>query len=99
MPDVQLTLYCAAADGLLIAQSVREATGRVVHLREEIVFGRDFSDASTAERVSGQLDRRAIDVLLAEEKVASVIAGVEALKRAAPVRWHVTPVISAGRLP
>ncbi|MBN8817150.1 MAG: DUF3240 family protein [Sphingomonas sp.] len=99
MPDVLLTLYCAGADGALIAGTLRSATGRAVHLREETVFGHDFSDASTAERVTGQLDRRAIDVTLPEESVTSVIGAVERLNRAAPVRWHVTPLVAGGRLP
>lgn len=99
MPDVLLTLYCAGADGALIAGTLRSATGRAVHLREETVFGHDFSDASTAERVTGQLDRRAIDVALPEESVSAVMSAVERLNHAAPVRWHVTPLLAGGRLP
>lgn len=99
MADVLLTFYCANIDAPVIAEALRENTGRPVHVREEAVYGRDFSDASTAERVTGQLDRAAIDVQVAEDAVAALVDEVGALKRVSPVRWHATAVLSSGRLP
>jgi hypothetical protein len=99
MPDVLLTLYCAGADGSLICDALRKATSHPVHMREETVFGRDFSDASTAERVTGRLDRRAIEVIVPQAGVEALIDQIESLKRMAPVRWHISPLLAAGRLP
>lgn len=98
MSDILLTLYCAASDGQLIADHIGEARQTMVHLRSEQVFGRDFSDASPSERVSGQLRRCALDVILPKDAVPALIASIAALGRAAPVRWHTTPILSAGRL-
>lgn len=98
MSDVLLTLYCAASDGQLIADHIGEARQTMVHLRSEQVFGRDFSDASASEQVSGQLRRCALEVIVPHDAVAPLVAGINALGRAAPVRWHTTPILSAGRL-
>lgn len=98
MSDVLLSLYCAAADGELIADHIGETQKTMVHLRAEQVFGRDFSDASAAERVTGQLRRCALEVIVPHDAVAPLVASINALGRAAPVRWHVTPILSAGRL-
>ncbi|MCC2601957.1 DUF3240 family protein [Sphingopyxis yananensis] len=98
MSDVLLTLYCAAADGELIADHIGEAQQTMVHLRNEQVFGRDFADASPSERVMGQLRRCALEVIVPHDAIAPLVASINALGRAAPVRWHTVPILSAGRL-
>ena len=98
MAEVLLTIYCSKVDAGLIATALRDATRHPVHQRDEIVHGLDFSDASTAESVVGRLERCAIDVRVGEEAASELIARIGALKRAAPVRWRLTPVIASGRL-
>ncbi|WP_414901718.1 DUF3240 family protein [Sphingomonas flavalba] len=98
MPDVMLTFYCAAADGGMIAQAMRDVAGGIVHLRPETVFGRDFSDACTAEQVAGQLDRAAVALIVPGDAVDGLVASVAALQRSGPVRWQVMPVLAAGRV-
>jgi hypothetical protein len=98
MTEVLLTVYCSKADAGLIASTLRDATRHPVHQRNEIVHGLDFSDASAAESVTGRLDRCAIDVRIGDEAASDLIARIGALKRAAPVRWRLTPVIASGRL-
>lgn len=98
MPDVLLSFYCARADGAAIADALREATHTPVHLRDELVFGLDFSDASTAERVSGQLNRCVVELTVAGDMVDTLVQRIADLKRAAPVRWQVAPVSQSGRI-
>lgn len=98
MTEVLLTVYCSQADAGLIATALRDATRHPVHQRDEIVHGLDFSDASTAESVVGRLDRCAIDVRVGDEAAQTLIDRLSALKRAAPVRWRLTPVLASGRL-
>jgi len=56
------------------------------------------SDATTAERVTGRLDRRAVELTVAESRLATLVAAVETVRRGGPVRWHATPIIARGRL-
>lgn len=98
MAEVLLTIYCSTVDAGVIATALRDETRHPVHQRDEIVHGLDFSDASTAESVVGRLERCAIDVRVGEETASDLIAHVGALKRAAPIRWRLTPVIASGRL-
>ena len=99
MTEVKLTLYCAASDADAIAELLKGATERPVHIREELVFGLDFSDASTQEQVTGQLDRRSLDLLVRRDAIDGLIARIAGMKRTAPVRWLLTPVEAEGRLP
>ncbi len=98
MAEVLLTIYCSKGDAGPIATVLRDATRHPVHQRDEIVHGLDFSDASTAERVVGRLERCAIDVRVDEAAASALIAQIGASKRVAPVRWRLTPVIASGRL-
>jgi hypothetical protein len=98
MPEILLTIYCSGADAAPIAALLRDATRHPVHQRDETVHGLDFSDATTAESVTGRLDRCALDVRVVEAAAQALIAQVGALKRAGPVRWRLTPVIASGRL-
>ena len=98
MADTRLTFYCTAADVDLIAEALREMTSRPVHVWSEQVFGLDFSDASAQESVTGQLDRRAIELAATRSTAQTLIDRVAALPRKAPVRWHLTPIEAEGRL-
>lgn len=98
MPELLLTIYCSKVESGPIATTLRDATRHPVHQRDEIVHGLDFSDASPAESVVGRLERCAVDLRVEEGAASALIAQVGALKRAAPFRWHLTPVIALGRL-
>jgi hypothetical protein len=97
MPELLLTVYCSRADAALIATALRDATRHPVHQRDETVHGLDFSDATTAESVTGRLDRCALDVRVEEGAAKALIERVSMLKRIGPVRWRLTPVIASGR--
>lgn len=97
MPELLLTIHCSRPDAAIIAVALRDATRHPVHQRDEIVHGLDFSDATAAESVTGRLDRVALDVRVEESAVSAIIEQVGALKRSAPVRWRLSPVISSGR--
>jgi hypothetical protein len=97
MPELLFTVYCSRVDAALIAAALRDATRHPVHQRDEIVHGLDFSDATTAESVTGRLDRCALDVRVEESAAKALIERVGALKRVGPVRWRLTPVIASGR--
>ncbi|QKR99002.1 DUF3240 family protein [Sphingomonas sp. CL5.1] len=98
MAELLLTFHCAASDAAPIAEALHAAGEGPVHVRAEAVLGRDFSDATTAERVTGRLDRRAVELIVAESRLAMLVAVVETLRRGGPVRWYATPVIARGRL-
>lgn len=97
MADVLLTLYCSRADAGMIAAALRGVTGHPVHQRDETVHGFDFSDATAAERVIGQLDRCALDVRTEQSDADALLGAVQALPRVGAVRWRLTPVIASGR--
>jgi hypothetical protein len=98
MEDVMLTFYAAAVEADAIAVAVRARSARPVHVHAETVHGRDFADARIAEQVSGTLQRCAVSVVTARADAEGIVAYVETLRRAQPVRWIMIPVIAAGRL-
>lgn len=97
MPEVLLTVYCSRPDAAAVAAVLRDVTRHPVHQRDETVYGFDFSDASTAERVTGQLDRCTVEVRVDEDAAQDLIDRIGATKRAGPVRWRLTPVLASGR--
>src|SRR3546814_142213 len=62
------------------------------------VRGWDFGDASTAERVSGLLRRNALELIVDEDALGTLVDAVTQSKRSLPVRWHVVPVSARGRI-
>ncbi|WP_204280045.1 hypothetical protein, partial [Raoultella ornithinolytica] len=60
MPDLLFTLHCAVPDAEGLIDSIRAISRAPIHIRAENVRGRDFDDAGTAERVSGELKRTTI---------------------------------------
>lgn len=98
MDEVVLTFHCAIGEADVIAKCVRSETGRPVHVREETVHGRDFSDAKVSEQVTGTLIRAAVEVIVPRERIEALAAAVGSARRAHPVRWQATPVIARGRI-
>lgn len=98
MDDVVLTFHCALADADSIAQALRAESGKPVHVRQEVVHGRDFSDAKVSEQVTGTLMRGAVEVLVARGGIDNLVAVVSNARRSLPVRWNATPVIACGRI-
>ncbi len=98
MADVLLTLHCAAADAETIGEALRGALKAPVHVRSEAVLGLDFSDATTAERVTARLDRRAIELVLAQADLPEALAALGRVRRSGAVRWYTSPVLERGRV-
>lgn len=98
MADVLLTFHCALRDGEAVATAIRANCEAPIHMFEKAVRGRDFEDASTAERVAGLLGRSAIELIVGEDAVAGLVEAVTQARRDLPVRWHAIPVLARGRI-
>ena len=98
MTDMLLTFYCAAIDRDGVADALRGHAQAPLHLRDEQVLGRDFADAGAGELVRGTLRRAAIDLIVAADDVAPLVAAVTDARRGHPVRWHACPVAARGRI-
>ncbi|WP_421846514.1 DUF3240 family protein [Novosphingobium sp.] len=98
MADVLLTLHCAAADAEALGEALRGTLQTPVHVRAEAVLGLDFSDATTAERVTARLDRRAVELVLPEAELAEALAAMGRVRRSGAVRWYTSPVLARGRI-
>ena len=97
MPEVMLTLHCAAADSECVADALRMVTAAPLHIRSEDVRGRDFGNASPAEQVTATLKRAAIECIEDEARIDELVEAAGKARRRSPLRWHVTPVLSRGR--
>lgn len=95
--EIVLSFYCARSDADAVVEAIRAVAGVPVHERDESVHGHDFDDAGTAEQVTGELRRAAIELRIAAERLEDVVAAVRAARRRLPVRWHAVAVLSAGR--
>lgn len=98
MAELLLTLHCARLDVEAVVEAVRAVSRVPVHVRDEAVHGRDFGDASTAERVTGELRRAAVELVVAGEDVAAVVEAARTARRRLPVRWHTVAVVASGRI-
>lgn len=98
MADVLLTLHCAAADAEMIGEALRSSLQTPVHVRAEAVLGLDFSDATTAERVTARLDRRAIELVVSETDLLAALAALGRVRRSGAVRWYTSPILERGRV-
>jgi hypothetical protein len=98
MDEILLTFHCAASEADAIANCLRTETGNPVHVREETVYGRDFSDARVGEQVTGTLQRAAVEVVVARTRIEALTAAVGSARRAHPVRWQAVPLIAHGRI-
>lgn len=98
MPDLLVAFHCAIRDTEIVVNAIRTVAHAPIHVREEAVRGRDFSDAQTAEQVTGKLRRSAIELIVADTALGEVIRAVTDSRHAQPVRWHAMPVVSQGRI-
>ena len=98
MPDLFLTFHCAIRDTETIVEAIRTVARAPIHVREEAVRGRDFSDARTAEQVTGNLRRSAVELIVADTAREDVIRAVTDSRHERPVRWHALSVVSHGRI-
>lgn len=98
MAEVLLTFHCARADADIVGNALHELARGPVHVRDEMVLGRDFDDARAAEQVTGQLRRTALQVVLEDGLIEQAVAAVDTSRRRFPVRWQVVPVLARGRL-
>ncbi len=98
MPDQLLTFHCATRDTEAIVEAIRTIARAPIHVREEAVRGRDFSDSRTAEQVTGNLRRSAVELIVAETALEDVIRVVTDSRHDRPVRWYILPVVGHGRI-
>lgn len=98
MPDLLLTFHCATRDVETVVAAIRAASLAPIHIHDIAVRGRDFSDARTAERVTGNLDRSAIELIVADDAMTELVRAVAESRRDLPVRWRAVPVVARGRL-
>ena len=98
MPDQLLTFHCAIRDTETIVEAIRTVARAPIHVREDAVRGRDFSDARTAEQVTGNLRRNAVELIVADTIQDDVIRAVTNSRHERPVRWRAVSVVSCGRI-
>ncbi len=98
MLDMMLSLHCATADADVIANALRTITDAPIHMHDETVLGRDFSDAALGEKVTGQLRRTCIELLVKDTMISDLIEAARICRRRLPVRWHTIAVSAQGRL-
>ena len=98
MADILLTFHCASHDADSVTDALRAACDAPIHIAEQAVRGWDVGDASTAERVSGLLRRNALELIVDEDALGTLVDAVTQSKRSLPVRWHVVPVSARGRI-
>lgn len=98
MVEVMLTFHCARSDAQVIGAALHGLVQGPVHMRDEMVLGRDFDDAGAAEQVTGQLRRTALEMVLEERLIEQAVAAVETSRRRFPVRWQAVPVLMRGRV-
>ena len=98
MPDLLLTFHCASRDTEAIVEAIRAATRAPIHVREDAVRGWDFADARTAEQVTGNLRRSAIELIVTDNDLEEVIRTVAASRHRQPVRWRTLPLAGHGRI-
>lgn len=98
MPDLLFTLHCAVRDTEALIAAIRTISLAPIHIRAESVRGRDFGDAGTAERVSGELKRTALELIAGDDAVPGLLRAVTEARRELPVRWRTIPIIDQGRI-
>jgi len=97
MADVLLVVHAHPTDEEVLTDVLRDHASAAIHVREETVHGRDFSDASTVEMVSGKLGRIALETVIGEAELEIVTGALRDCRRAFPLRWMAQPVIATGR--
>lgn len=98
MPDLLFTLHCAVPDTESLIDAIRAVSRAPIHIRAEAVRGRDFGDAGTAERVSGELKRTTLELIVGEDTVPDLLRAAKEARRDLPVRWRTVPLVDQGRI-
>lgn len=98
MSDLLFTLHCASRDTEALVKAIRALSPAPIHVRAESVRGRDFSDAGTAERVSGELKRTVLELIVAEDELAPLLDSIRRARRDLSVRWRTSAVLDHGRM-
>lgn len=98
MPDILFTAHCAIRDQGAVVEAIRSCSPAPIHVRTEAVRGRDFSDAGTAERVSGELRRAAIELIIDRQDLPALLESLRAARRDLSLRWRTTPLLDHGRI-
>ena len=98
MPDLLFTLHCAVPDAEALIDAIRTVSRAPIHIRAEAVRGRDFDDAGTAERVSGELKRTTVELIVGEDMVPDLLRAVKEARHDLPVRWRTVPLVDQGRI-
>ncbi len=76
-PDLLFTLHCAVPDAEGLIDSIRAISRAPIHIRAENAVVADFDDAGTAERVSGELKRTTIELIVGEDMVPDLLRAVK----------------------
>ncbi|WP_438273831.1 DUF3240 family protein [Nitrobacter sp.] len=98
MTEMLLTFHCALCDCDVVAETIRTRTEAPLYICQKTVRGKDFDDASTAERVVGLLRRNTIELIVETDAVTGLVEAVTQAKRDLPVRWHAVSVLMRGRV-
>lgn len=97
MADLLFTVHGHPRDEEVLIDALRELANSAIHVRIQSIHGNDFSDASTAEKVSGTLDRLAIELIAGEQELETLTAAIRDCRRSYAVRWRAVPVMASGR--
>ena len=98
MSRILIEISCAAGDAEAIVAALRTVSPEPIHVADDKVQGRDFSDARTSEQVSGLLDRRRVSLSADEADLDRLIAVAAQAGRRQPMRWRAMPLIGEGRI-
>ncbi|EIZ79603.1 hypothetical protein WSK_1810 [Novosphingobium sp. Rr 2-17] len=98
MTEILLTIHCATMDTPSLIDAIRTVTRVPLHVRAEIVHGRDFADAQASEQVTATLKRSAIELIEVASAMDSILQAAGEAKRRSAVRWHQTAVLARGRM-
>ena len=98
MLDLLLTLHCAVRDADMVIAALRAVSPAPIHIRSDAVRGWQFDDASTAERVSGELKRTTLELIIGESILPEALRAVTQARCELPVRWRTAPLLDHGRI-
>lgn len=98
MSDLLFTLHCAVRDSEALAEAIRAVSRSPIHVRAESVRGQDYGDAGTAEKVSGELKRITLELIVNADAVPALLKAAKEARRDLPVRWRTTPLLDHGRI-
>lgn len=98
MSDLLFTLHCAVRDTEALLVAIRTVSPAPIHICAESVRGQDYGDAGTAEKVSGELKRATLELIVGADRMPDLLHAVEEARRDLPVRWRTTCLLDHGRI-